>query len=635
MMEGMRKAGQSLPGKIMMALLFGLLIFSFAIWGIGDMLRNSGGSANIASVGSSEITQATFKETYQADLQALSRRARRAVTNDEARALGLEQQVLQKLLTQATLDQEVKTYGLAISDEAIAKAITSDPTFAGPDGAFDRRRFDEIIRNNGFTEASFVRQQRAFYLRQQIADTIAGGMVSPLLLRDALHRYRAELRSADLIVLGPGQVGEIADPDAATLSAYFEERKASFGAPEFRKLAVLTLTPADMAKPDSISEADARAFYAQNLGARFGTPEKREVQQIVFPSPDEAKAASERIKAGIAFADIAAERKLSGADLDLGVVTREAIIDPKVADAAFALAENSVSDPVDGRFGTVLLRVGAITPGSAKPFAEVEAEIRRELATSRARDAVRDLHETIEDQRASAKPLAEIAAEHKLALRVIDVIDRSGRDQAGQSIAGLPDREALLKAVFASDIGVDNDSLATKDGGWVWFEIQSIAPARERRLDEIRADVIADWKSDQLAGRLADKAGDAVKRLNGGATLADIAKEMNVEVQNRSGLTRQTASSGLSAATLTQIFGTKVGDAASAIGLTSVERVIFKVLSAEVPPILASSQETAQIDEQIKVALGDDVLAAYVAKLQAQMGVKVNEAMLRQAVGVN
>ena len=94
MMNGMRKAGQSWLGRIVVAILFGFLILSFAIWGIGDMLRNVG-HVNVAKVGSTrdQPVQA-YRDAYQAELQTLSRRVRRPITNDEARALGLDRQVL-------------------------------------------------------------------------------------------------------------------------------------------------------------------------------------------------------------------------------------------------------------------------------------------------------------------------------------------------------------------------------------------------------------------------------------------------------------------------------------------------------------------------------------------------------------
>ena len=97
MMNGMRRAGQTWIGRVVVAILFSFLILSFAVWGIADMIRNVG-QVNVARVGSTDITALAYRDTYQTELQNLSRRARRAITNDEARLLGLEQQVLNKMI---------------------------------------------------------------------------------------------------------------------------------------------------------------------------------------------------------------------------------------------------------------------------------------------------------------------------------------------------------------------------------------------------------------------------------------------------------------------------------------------------------------------------------------------------------
>ena len=53
-------------------------------------------------------------------------------------------------------------------------------------------------------------------------------------------------------------------------------------------------------------------------------------------------------------------------------------------------------------------------------------------------------------------------------------------------VPGLVDGAELVRAVFASDIGVDNDVLTTRDNGYTWFEVAAIAPARDLALDEVR-----------------------------------------------------------------------------------------------------------------------------------------------------
>ncbi|MHB2166390.1 SurA N-terminal domain-containing protein [Alsobacter sp. R-9] len=628
-MDGLRRAGNTVVGRIVVAILFGFLILSFAVWGIADMIRNVG-QVSVAKVGSAEISQQAFRDAYQTELQSLSRRVRRAITNDEARALGLERQVLSRMISEAALDQRVKELRLAMSDDAIVKAITADPAFQSG-GQFDRNRFNELIRSSGFTEQGFVRQQRSVYLRQQLAEAVAGTMPSPAILRDAVHRYQSETRSAEYIVLTAAQAGEIPAPDAAALKTFFDQRKAAFRAPEYRKVNLLVATPTDVAQGMVISDADAQATYEREK-ARFGQPERRVVQQIVFPTLDEAKAAAERIKGGATFEAVAEERKLAAKDTDLGLVTKDAIIDPAVGEAAFSLAANTTSDAIAGRFGGVIVKVGEVQPAAQKPFAEVATQIKTEIALARARQALQDLHDRIEDQRASARPLTDIAKDQKLNLRVIDGIDRAGRDKAERPV-DLPDREALLRAIFGSDIGVDNEALGMRDGGWIWFEVAGIDPARDRTLDEVKDAVAAQWKEDEISGRLATKANEIVKSVDGGATLASVASGLGLEVKTATGVRRTGADGGLSQAAVAQLFGTRVGSAAAALGATPMERVVLKVTGAEVPPLLSTQQDAVRLDDQIRVALGDDVLTAYVNRLQTDLGVTINERALSQAVG--
>ena len=194
-----------------------------------------------------------------------------------------------------------------------------------------------------------------------------------------MHRYTTERRSASYINLLPAVAGEIPAPTPEQLQAFYNDRKGSFQAPEYRSVSVLALDSGSLAKPDTVSDADARQRYDQEK-AKFGSPERRTVQQISFATPADAEAAFGRIKEGASFDAIAAERNVAPQDLELGTFARNEMLDPAVADAAFALQPNGVSGPVAGRFGPVLVRVTAIQPEAVKPFEEVAGEIRREIA---------------------------------------------------------------------------------------------------------------------------------------------------------------------------------------------------------------------------------------------------------------
>ena len=196
MLEGIRAAQSTWIGKALMTLVFGLIVLAFVVWGIGDVFRGGGGN-QVAQVGGVGITTAAYRQAYQTQLQNLQQRARRQITNDEAHRLGLDVQVLSRLMSDAALDDRAKTLGLGISDSRVAKSILTDPSFAGPGGAFDRSRFNAVLRDNGFNEQSFVREQRQTDLRQEFVQALIGGLTVPAAAVDALHRYEAETRSLD------------------------------------------------------------------------------------------------------------------------------------------------------------------------------------------------------------------------------------------------------------------------------------------------------------------------------------------------------------------------------------------------------------------------------------------------------
>lgn len=629
MLDGIRAASQSFLGRAFLALIMGVIVFSFAIFGIGDIFRGFG-AGKIAEVGSTEITAESYRFAYQTELQRLQRRAQRAVTNDEARSIGLDQQVLGRLISEAALDQKAQSLGLAMSDTNVARAIADDPSFKNPAGQFDPMRFQEILRDNGYNERGFVRQQRAVYLRQEMAEAVAGKIAAPFSLLAAIHRFRNETRSIDYFTLLPTPAAEIAEPDDKVLNTYFEDHRAAFAAPEYRKIVTLAVTPTTLARAEDVSDADATKLYDEVKGARFTTPERRQIQQITFPNDTDAQAAADKIKAGSTFDAILTERKLTPADVDLGMVRRSEISNPAVADAAFTLPENGVSAPVKTQFGAALMHVTKIEPAQVKPFADVSAELKNEIARDRAKKQVTVLHDKIEDARASGKSLADAATAAGLTARTLDGVDNAGRDRDGKPIGGLTAGPEMLKAAFASDVGVDNETVTTPDDGYVWFEIAAVEPAHQRSLAEVRDKVLAAWREEEALRKLAEKAAGLVKDLQNGADLAKVAADNGAEVKHDSAVKRA-GGADLPPNAVVQIFNVPTGGAGSASAPGS--RIVFKVLDDVVPTFDPDTPEAKATAEQTSGSLEQDLLQAFVSKLQSEAGVRINQAALRGAVG--
>lgn len=631
MMQSIRSAGQTWLGKALVAILFSLLIGSFAVWGIGDIFRGQARNT-VASVGKTEIDMDKVRTAYQTEVQRLSRRFRQNITPDQARALGVDQQVLARLVTEAAMDADAAARGLVIGDDAVARSIVEDQNFRNAAGQFDRGMFNEILRQAGLNEAGYVREQRAAIVRGQLAEAISGLAASPLAMQELAHRYRNEQRVLSFVELPASAAGEIAEPAEDALRKFYDERKASFRAPEHRTALALALTPRTLADPSSISEADAVAHY-ERIKARFGTPERRTIQQIVFPNQAEAAAAKARLQAGTSFEELAKERSISDADLTLGRFTRAEMLDQQLAAGAFAIPENVVSDPVQGAFGYALIRSTSVEAESVRPFAEVQAEVRTDLAVSRASEAISDIHDRIEDMRASARPLAEIAREMKLAVATLGPIDRARRMADGSAPPALPALEQVVDGMFRADIGTDNEAVRTRDNGYVWFDLTTIEPARDRTFEEVRAQVVAQWRQDEIASRLQARARELSDRLGKGETIEAIAQSVGQEAKISPPLTRASSLPEFPANVLTIAFGTAVGSAASADLGGQRGRMLFKVQSASMPPFLRTTQEAEQVAQQLGLAIGDDLLSQYVTALQAKLGVRINQTTFRNATG--
>jgi peptidyl-prolyl cis-trans isomerase D len=630
MLRSMQKATANWLGRVITGLILGLIAISFAIWGIGDIFRGFGLS-KLATVGNTEIGIEQFRQAYNDRLQQLARRLGRPLPADQARALGLDRQLLGQMLAEAALDEDARRLGLGLSDAEVAKRITADPTFRGATGQFDRTTFEQIIRQAGYTEGRYVAEQRRVSMRRQIADAITGALKTPAVAVELQHRFADEQRSIDYVEFGPAQAGDIAQPSDDVLAKYFEERKGLFRAPEYRTIDLVVLNPHDVARWTEVSDADARKYYDEHR-ANYGTPEKRAVEQIVFPKADDARAAATRIAGGESFEKIAQERGLKENDYNLGLVAKSDLLDPAVANAAFSLNANSVSEPIAGRFGSVLVRVGKIEPEKIRPFEEAAAEIKRDIALQRAKAQVVEQHDKIEDERGAGLPLRQLAEKLKVPVRRIEAIDRSGRDPQGNPVPDLPRGVDIVTPAFASDVSVENDPLQTADGGYVWYEVDAITPSRERKFEEVKDHVAERWREDQIATKLKEKAAALTDKLKG-ANFAETANAEGLKVQTATGFKRGQSKDGIPEKVVSDLFKTLKGNVGDVEGDRPTRRFVFRVSDVTVLALDPNSAEAKQTAEAMRNMTIEELLGQYIARLEADLGTTINEAAFNQATG--
>lgn len=630
MLTQMRSLSQSWIGRGIMAVVLGFIIVSFAVWGIGDRFNNFNAS-ELAQVGSTKITVNQYRDAYQNQLQRLQQQQKRGITNEEAHRLGVDRQVLSRLLSDAILDQQAARLSLAVGDAEIAKTIMGDAAFKGPGGKFDRTRFLELLQANGLSENGYVKDQRGILLRQDVSDAVIGGLEVPKTMEDAIHRYQSEVRDIMFFVLPPSAAGALPKPSDADLSTFYEQHPAAFEAPEYRKLVTLSVAPVNLVKPGSITDDDVKKRYEEMKELRFVVPEKRTVQQLFFPDAKAAAAAKAKLDGGESFDKLVSDEKKKPADVRLGTVAKQEITDKAIGDAAFALANNATSAAIQGQFGTALVHVSKIEPVRQRPLTEVSAQLKDEMAIIRAKSEATKIRDKIEDQRTAGKTLAEAASSVGLTPRTIEAIDSQGRDKQHRPVENLVDGPALLKAAFGSDVGADTEMIQTSNGGDDWYEVAGIEPAHKLPLNEVKARVEAGWQNDEIARRLAAEGDKLVEAINGGKAPKDVAASHGkLQVIKATNVGRSGAPN-LPPTLPSAIFQVNVGKAGSASDGRSA-RAIFKVEAAHVPPPDPKDEEFAKVMGQVKTGFQDDVIAEYLARVENEIGVKMNATALQSAL---
>ncbi len=617
---------RSKTGGIFAKAFVGLLALSFAVWGVNDIFTGYRGDA-LVTVGETEISRNDYQNALKQRIRQLSINLKRNVQPDEVNKLGIDRKVLGELIRKGTLDEQAVRLNLAISEKEIVRQIANNSDFHNRAGVFNPTSFRQVLTNAGITEGQFVLQERQRILRNELVNAVNQELTVPETLTKAAWTFSKEKRTARYFVLPLSLAETPADPGESELKSYYDARKRTFTAPEYRALSLLRLQPADVAKTVSISAQDLRDAYENRID-KFSVQEKRIIQQIVFSNEQEAQAAHKRILEGIDFLQIAKEKGLSEQDYNLGALTQAAVLDPVIGEAAFGLEKGKVSPPVSGALSTVLVRVTDIIPSSRQPFDTVKAKLENDLKLEQAKEEIFDLHDIIEDNRAAGDTLPEIGKALNLPVQTIEAIDRAGKNEAGATVKDIPGKATVLRLAFDSDVGVENDPVETPEGGFAWLDVIAVTPEALKLFNEVKDKVkellIASKKDDALrvtARKLVDEA-------NKGANFEALAKDKGLQIKTSPELSRRSYSGALDQIGIQTLFATPKGK----IGMTEAPGgegiMIFETLKV-IEPAFPSTSDPAvnQITTALRDSISQDILEQYLVDLQANMGVEINDRM--------
>ena len=629
-------------GYVIMFVLMSMLIISFALWGIGDMLKLGGTSREVAHVGGTHIplygwiggTSVSIDEVrdrFNRQLEQIQRQTGQRPEPEQALRFGLHLRALEDVLQRAIIDNAMQQYGLVVGTNEVQAVIARNPTFQGTGGSFDANKYRALLQQARISEASYVADVRREIASAQLFGAVRTEGLAPASLRDDIFKMEGEKRIAETVYIPDAIVVDVPKPTAEQLNTYFETNKNKFQIPEYRAFSYVLMTVDDVMGQVTVTPDQVKQEYDARQ-SEFGSPEKRDVDQAMADTEDKAKKIIELAQSGKSLED-AAKEVLGNAEgvIKLGSVQKKDLPAGPLADGVFAAPDGISPQPIKSPLGWHVVRINKIEPGKVTPFDEVKGKLEAELKAQLAPDILIKLVTDFERSLGKTQSMVASAQEFNLKVRTIENVDARGQDSSGKQVVMGPAATELVQAAFATREGSESQLLETQKGEYFVVRTDRVTPARTPALSEVETKVVDAWQAEERR-KLADaKVKDALDKANGGGDLGAIAKELGVELRITKPVTRYDADTGnyLTQPATQELFKLPPGKAAS---VRSAEGSVIVRVKEIQPADLAKEKDTLErFGKQLDGMIGNDLVAQLLAALRAKYGVSMNEQVFAAA----
>ena len=596
-----------------------LLVFAFSIWGVGDIFR--GYNANIlAKIGNRELNAQNYLFNFNREVNRISNQLERIVTTEEAINSGLHYQILDRSLVELSANAASDEIGLIASDDAIKKRILSTNAFKNAFNQFDRNIFEQIIRQNGLTEESFLVLERDSHVLSQLSKSVFKDINPPSALNDLLFRYQFERRNVDYIIISPDEISQENEVDKNEIEIFYNENINLYKTEETRDFSVISLNVSTLSKLENVSDEEINIFYEDNK-YNYYEPEKRSYYLIPYFSNEDAIKALENYSSNGDIEKILIDRNLNISDVDQGLITFDDGISESVSETAFNASLNQLSGPTESPFGPSLIYVNEIISEKEIKIEEIKDQIIIDIQKDKAKDKVYSLYGEIEDLRAEGKTLEEIAEEKSLSIESFKNINDVGQRIDG-SIIKNPSLEELINLIFLNDVDEDLEPYEDSEGNLNFFRIDNINYSQQIPLNEAMENIKLSILENKSIENVKTKSKEIFNRLKEYNNNLDFISDENDLAIATSGILSRTSSNEIfTSMALSEIFKTEKGSSFIVNAAIGNSIVIGKVSNID---LLEKTEERMEaINEINKSRLENDLIVSLAEEHQKELSSEI------------
>ncbi len=622
-------------------LFFGVLVLSFGMWGVADVVRNIGrdSTSYAANVGGERISVNDFQEAYRRDLSQAVQQLGSAEPTPNQR-LRVAVQTIGRLVVQTAVAEYVRDLGVRVPDAALETVVQDIPQFHNAQGQYDANVARAVLRNNGMNERVYGDMLRRGLAEDQVVGALTAGAVAPGEMAKQVYEFQQEKRTADAVDVPLAAAAPPPVPTQQDLERWWANHPENYSKPEFRRVKAIVLAPQTLASEITVTDDDLKAEWEQHK-AEFDKPERRSVQVILTQDQAEAEKLAQLWRGGADWATMQTEAsKTAAAPVELSDATRAEFPAPELGDAVFATALGVVPPPVHSELGWHVLKVTKITPGGAKTMEEARDALRQRAIDDKAGDLIYDRANRIENLLDGGASLDALPGDLGVAA-ITGTLDKDGKTMEGNDapIPGPPQlRAAFIKAAFAAKPG-DPPKLEqapnAADGSQSFFAlvVEKIIPPEPKPLQEVTEQVRTDWEADQRRHEQEEIAAKIYGELRRGFTLAAAAEKFGLSVRRLPPAGRGAPTDGVPTALVDKLFGLSPGTTPMKKGeATMVETpdgFMVAVLADIVRPDPAADPVGyGQVKQVLARAVAQDIQAAFRNAARERANPHVNESVV-------
>lgn len=431
--------------------IIGVIVVLMALTGFDAIFQATTHKNDAAKVNGDEISQNELSQAVDMQRRQLMQQLGKDFDASLLDEKMLRESALKGLIDRKLLLQGAEKSKFAFSEGALDQVILQTPEFQ-VDGKFSPERFDQVIRQLGYSRMQF----RQMLAQEMLIGQLRAGLAGSGFVTDAqvLAFARLEKQTRDFASLDVK-----ADPAAVKLTddevkAYYDEHAKEFMTPDQVIIDYIELKKSSFFDQVAVKDDDLQAAYQKEIA---NLSEQRRAAHILIEVNDkttdaQAKAKIDEIAARLAkgekFEALAKELSQDPGSAnnggDLGFAG-PGVYDPAFETALYALSKDQVSAPVRTDFGYHLIKLLGVEAPEVPTFASLKDKLTRELKTQQVEQRFVEATKQLEDSSFESSDLAQPAQDLKLTVHTSKPFGREGGE-------GVTANRAVIAAAFSPEV---------------------------------------------------------------------------------------------------------------------------------------------------------------------------------------